>query len=280
MLRLGQQIGGDMPGIVGRVGDDQDFRRPGDHVDSDRAENLPLGLGDIGVAGAGDFIDRRHARRSVGKRGNRLRSADTVNFTHARDIRRRQNRGIDLSLGRGHRHRHARHPGDARRNRIHQHRTRISRQAARNINAYGIHRRPSRAERHALLIDIAEIGRQAAAMESVDTAGREFEGGEQFRAALFFRRRDLRRADAQIVRIHRKFIETLRIFKQREIAPDANIAHNSGDDIANVGRSLALDADQRLEPGGEIRVGAMQQDGHGRCLQNGRSRGATARRRS
>ncbi len=59
MLGLGEQVGGDPVGIVLGVGDDQHFRRAGDHVDADLSEHLALGLGDIGIAGADDLVDRR-----------------------------------------------------------------------------------------------------------------------------------------------------------------------------------------------------------------------------
>ena len=70
-------------GSLSRVGDDQHFRRPGDHVDADGAEHLPLGGRDIGVARPDDLGDRRgssrcrrQARRSPARR-RRGRSRDT-----------------------------------------------------------------------------------------------------------------------------------------------------------------------------------------------------------
>ena len=60
---LGEEIGGDPGGVGGPVGDDQHFGRAGDHVDADRAEDLPLGGGDIGIAGADDLVDRRQWSR-------------------------------------------------------------------------------------------------------------------------------------------------------------------------------------------------------------------------
>ena len=49
---------------------------PGDHVDADHAVELALGLGDPGVAGAGDHVDRRDPPGAIGERGDRLRAAD------------------------------------------------------------------------------------------------------------------------------------------------------------------------------------------------------------
>ena len=63
VLGLAEQVGGDPVGIVLAVGDDQDFARPGDHVDADHAVELALGFGDPGIAGAGDDIDRLRSAR-------------------------------------------------------------------------------------------------------------------------------------------------------------------------------------------------------------------------
>ena len=63
VLGLGEQVGGDPVRIVGAVGDDQHLRGPGDHVDADRAEDLPLGRRHIGVAGADDLGDRARSSR-------------------------------------------------------------------------------------------------------------------------------------------------------------------------------------------------------------------------
>ena len=49
-------------GFVLGIGDDNDFRWPGDHVDADHAIKLPLGLRHPGIARAGDYIDRRDIR--------------------------------------------------------------------------------------------------------------------------------------------------------------------------------------------------------------------------
>ena len=75
VLGLRQKVGGDPGGIVVAVGDDQDLRRAGDQVDADLAEHAALGGGDIGVARAGDLVDRprsiacrRPARPPPGRR--------------------------------------------------------------------------------------------------------------------------------------------------------------------------------------------------------------------
>ena len=77
VLGLGQQVGGDpVRDRSSPSATTSDFRRPGDHVDADRAEHPALGRGDIGVARADDLVDRRDRLRPVGQRADRLRAAD------------------------------------------------------------------------------------------------------------------------------------------------------------------------------------------------------------
>ena len=146
MLGLGQQVGGDPVGIVAAVGDDQHFRRAGDHVDADGAEDLALGRRDIGVAGADDLGDRRDRLGAIGKRRDRLRAADAVDLVDAGNVGRDQHQRIDRAAGRRHDHDDALDAGDLGRNGVHQHRARIARRAARHVEADRLDRRPARAE--------------------------------------------------------------------------------------------------------------------------------------
>ena len=92
VLGLGQKIGGNPRGIAGLVGDNQHFARPRDHIDADRAEHLPLGCGDIGVARSHDLHHRRDAPRAIGQSRDRLRAADAINLVDAGKIGRRRER--------------------------------------------------------------------------------------------------------------------------------------------------------------------------------------------
>ena len=58
MLGLAEQIGGAHLAVDRLVGDDQRLGRAGEQVDADAAEELPLGFGDEGVAGADQHVDR------------------------------------------------------------------------------------------------------------------------------------------------------------------------------------------------------------------------------
>ena len=89
VLGLRQQVGGDPVRIVVPVGDDKHFGRAGDHVDADRAEDLALGGGDIGIARAGDLGDRARSSPCHRQARRRLRAADAVDLVDAGDAARR-----------------------------------------------------------------------------------------------------------------------------------------------------------------------------------------------
>ena len=58
MFGLREEVGGDPGGVGGLISNDQHFGRPGGHIDGGAVLlHLPLGFGDVGVAGAEDFID-------------------------------------------------------------------------------------------------------------------------------------------------------------------------------------------------------------------------------
>ena len=92
MFGLGQEVGGDPVGIGRRIGEHQHFRRAGDHVDADRAEDAALGGRHIGVAGPDDLGDRGDGLGAIGERRDRLRAADAVNLVDAGETGPRRGR--------------------------------------------------------------------------------------------------------------------------------------------------------------------------------------------
>ena len=93
MLGLAEQIGGNERGIGAVVGNDQDLGGARRQVDADQAEQLALGLGDIGVAGPGDHVDGAHADAAVGHGAERLHAADRVDLVGAGFRQRIERRG-------------------------------------------------------------------------------------------------------------------------------------------------------------------------------------------
>ena len=152
VLGLRQQIGGDPVGVARLVGEDQHLGGAGDHVDADLAEHQTLGRRHIGVAGPDDLGDRRNGLGAVGERGHRLRAADAIDLVDAGELGRRQHQRDELAVRRRHHHHQARAAGDLGRHRVHQHRRRIGRGAARHVEARPLRSRssasPSRRRAH------------------------------------------------------------------------------------------------------------------------------------
>ena len=86
MLGLAEQVGGADFAVDAVVGDDQRLGRPGQQVDADAAEQLPLGLRHIGVAGADDHVDRLDAFGAERHGGDRLHAAEHVDVVGAAEM--------------------------------------------------------------------------------------------------------------------------------------------------------------------------------------------------
>ena len=76
VLGLAEQVAGQHDRVGGLVGDHHDLGRPGQQVDPDRAEQLPLGLRDVGVARPDDQVDRVGVLQPERHPGHRLHPAD------------------------------------------------------------------------------------------------------------------------------------------------------------------------------------------------------------
>ena len=98
VLGLAQEVAGHHDGIGRIVGDDEDLGRTCEQVDADRAEDLPLGLGDVLVAGPDDHVHRAQRRRPVRHRGERLHAAEAVDLVGARRDHRVERRRVDAAV--------------------------------------------------------------------------------------------------------------------------------------------------------------------------------------
>ena len=78
MLGLPEKVGGAHFCIDALVGDDEGFRRSGEQVDANSAVELPLGLGDKGVARADQHVDGFDRLRSEGHCTDGLDAAERV----------------------------------------------------------------------------------------------------------------------------------------------------------------------------------------------------------
>ena len=96
---LTKQIGSHDFRVGGFVGDHRDLARSGEQVDGDLAEELPFGLGDEGVAGPDQHVDRRVPEKAKGHGGQRLHAAQQEDVVGAGDRCRVQHGGIGGSVG-------------------------------------------------------------------------------------------------------------------------------------------------------------------------------------
>jgi hypothetical protein len=83
VLGLAEQVGGAHLGVDRVVGDDQRLGGPGEQVDADPAVELALGLGDEGVAGPHQHVDRRDRAGADRHGGDRLDAAEHVDLVGA-----------------------------------------------------------------------------------------------------------------------------------------------------------------------------------------------------
>ena len=137
MFGLRQQVGRDHLRIAGAVGEDVDFRRPGQLVDPHRAEHLTLGLVHECIAGADDLVHRRHRLRAVSHRRDGLRAADAEHAVGTRQMTARHHGLMRAGGQAGHDLIHPRHLG---RYDGHHRRGQQREPPARNVAAHPLHR--------------------------------------------------------------------------------------------------------------------------------------------
>ena len=121
VLGLAEEVHGDPVGGCGAIGNDQDFTRPGDHVDAHLTKHAPLGAGHIGVARASDFVNTRERGGAVGQRRHSLRAAHGEHAVHTRHMGGCQHQCIALALRCGHDHHDVFDTGHLRGDGVHQH---------------------------------------------------------------------------------------------------------------------------------------------------------------
>ena len=264
VLGLGQQVGGDPGRIVVAVGQHQDFRRPGDQVDADPAEDPTLGGRHIGIAGPDDLVHRRDRRRAVGQRADRLGAAEAVDLVDAGKLGGGQHQRVDHAVRRRHRHDQTVDAGNPRRHRVHQHRRGIGRAPARHVDPDRLDRRPPAAELDAGVIDVALLGRHLAAMEGLDPPVGETERVELGGFAGGGRALDLGPVEANRFRHQCDPVEAPGIFQHRLVAAPFDVIQDLDDPCLDILFRLALCRQQALEVALEIGLAQVQSPCHRR----------------
>ena len=100
MLGLAEQVYRDHEGVGVLVGNHQDLSRAGEQVDADLAEQLALGLGDVGVTRAGEQVDLADGLGPYRHRGHRLGAAEQEDLVCASELKRGYRGGGNLTLDR------------------------------------------------------------------------------------------------------------------------------------------------------------------------------------
>ena len=135
MLGLGEKIHRDPRGIRSAVGNDEDLRWSGDHVDTHDTKHPPLRRRDVGVTRTDDLVHLRHGLGAIGESADRLRTAHGEHPVHPTQAGGCKDQPVLLAMRGRHRHHDLAHPGDLCRNAVHQHGRRISRFAARHVES-------------------------------------------------------------------------------------------------------------------------------------------------
>ncbi len=171
MLGLTEQVRGDGLGVGRPVREHGDLGGAREQVDGDRAEQLALGLGDIGVARADDHVDGWPAQQAERHGGQRLHASQDVEVVDPGQVRGVGDGVVGAAVrlrGRASHHRRdARHLGDA-----HGHE-----RAGREREAPGRQIRADRTDRNVALPDQQPGGdlllevRQMRALERGETPG-------------------------------------------------------------------------------------------------------------
>ncbi len=175
VLGLAEEIGGDPCGVILLVGDDEDFGRSGDHIYADIAEHLSFGFGDIGVARAGNFIDRRDGGGAVGESGDGRCAAHAPDFVDSGAQQRGHEQGVEGCIGR-------RGGGDALDacelggDCVHEHGGGITSMAAGDIKPDRVQRLPPPAQLDFLFVGEVEIFGPLFGMPGFDACCGEIEG--------------------------------------------------------------------------------------------------------
>ena len=159
MLGLAEQIGRADFAVDRVVGDDQRLGRPGEEIDADAAEQLPLGLRDIGIARPDDHVDRGDGLGAERHGGDRLHAAEHENLVGAAEMHRRHDRRMRPAVKRRRAGDDVLHPGDARGDDRHMRRRHHRITPARHVAADRIHRDvpvPENDARQRLDVEIAQ----------------------------------------------------------------------------------------------------------------------------
>ncbi len=218
MLGLRDEVGGDVGGDRGVVGEDADLGRAGLGVDAAAALHQPLGSRDVDVARAGDDVDRRAPLDAVRQHRHGLRPADGPHLVDAEQRARRQHDRVRQAVGlRRARHGQALDAGDLRGDDVHDDAARVGDAAARHVEADPADGHPALGDGGALddLDDL--VVAQLRGADGAGPAGGLLESGAHRRVELLQRLREGGGRHPQVLELHA--VEALGRLAHRGLAP-------------------------------------------------------------
>ena len=234
VLRLTEHVGGHDSGVALSVGQDQNLTGARDHVDGHHAEDLLLGLGNVGVAGSHDLVHLGDTFGAVGQGGHRLGSAHFENVGDTGDLRRRQNGGVDFSIRAGGRdHDDLLTARDFRGDGVHQHRGGVGGGAAGDIQAHPLDGGDALAQDHAAAGGQHQTLSDLGGVEFPDVGGGFLKDLQKFRLHLIHCLLDLLSRDGE--RIKLAPVKPGGIFENGLVAPLFHIRQNGGDGLLHPG---------------------------------------------
>ena len=240
MLRLRQHVCRHEGGVLLVVCDDEDLRRPGEHIDAHLPVHFLFGEGDEDVARAGDDVHFRDALGAVGKGGDGLRTPHFEDLFGAADIRRRDDGGVHLAVFGGGRHPDVRHARGLGGQHAHQYRAEQRRGAAGHVDARPLDGAHDVAGRAAVLG--AHVVAHGVALVVGEHVGRRlFDRGEQGGVERGVRLADLVAGDEHGAVVEHAAVEPLAVDEERAVALFAHLLQD-GADARRDGRVVLLAA--------------------------------------
>ena len=250
---LAEQIHRHPVGGRAAVGDDEDFRRPRHHVDTDYAEHAAFGGGDEGVARSGDFIDLRYGLGAVGEGGNRLRAADGEDFGDARDEGGGKHDVVAFAFGRGDDHDDFFHAGDMGGHGVHDDGTRIRRFAAGDVNADTVERCNLLSQQRAVFVFVRPRFHFLALVVAFNACGGGFQGGLNFGLQTLKRGLQIVLSEDEVgYGSGGRAVEAVGVFDERRITAFLYVGADVGDNAVDFGILRGFKGQQGFEFGLEI----------------------------
>ena len=227
------------------IGDNQNFRRPGNHVNPHRTEYVTLGVGHIGITRTDNLVDLRHRLCAISQRTYGLGAANGEYPINAGNGRSCQYQWVTLATWRWYHHDQFLHPCHLGWNGIHQYRGRIRSFTTGHIQTDTIQRCNALTQHGAVCFGVRPALDALPLVEGTDALCRRFQG-----ITLIFRQGRkciLKFSTREFELMCIMDIEPIKLagkFKQRGIAALTDIRKNIEDNALDAGILFSFERQQ------------------------------------